>query len=224
MRFELRFPEGWEIQNTPSQVAAKEPGEEAFLLLQLASRRPARSRTLRVGGMRNAGLRRLRGAAAPSTDSRPMSALTRATSEGSAGDRAGGAHRSRAQDVHLRGPRPRGRLRSRGAIGRTSIRSFGRSSREEAARIRPNRIDLYTVARRATRGSRSPGVRAKATCKRDDARHHEQLRRQQQPRPGDRIKIVVSAGSAHNHAAVRRVGRAAAASRPPPSAPRVYLV
>src|SRR5690606_36569164 len=35
LRFAVTYPEGWEIQNTRAQVAAKAPGVEEYLLLQL---------------------------------------------------------------------------------------------------------------------------------------------------------------------------------------------
>ena len=38
MRIALEFPEGWEVINTPDQVAAQEPGQQHYMFLQLVDR------------------------------------------------------------------------------------------------------------------------------------------------------------------------------------------
>jgi predicted Zn-dependent protease len=73
----------------------------------------------------------------------------------------------------------------------TSIRSFRQLSAQEAANIRPNRVDLYTVRPGDTwesivqRSGQASGVKASTVAIMNDYEPN------QQPRPGDRIKIVV---------------------------------
>ncbi len=43
LRFAMAFPEGWEVTNTPDQVAAQEPGHKHFMLLQHVDRPTGRT-------------------------------------------------------------------------------------------------------------------------------------------------------------------------------------
>ena len=45
LRFALEFPEGWDVMNTPTQVAAREPGQPHYMLLQMVDQ--PRGRTSR---------------------------------------------------------------------------------------------------------------------------------------------------------------------------------
>ena len=64
LRFALEFPEGWDVMNTPAQVAAREPGQQHFMLLQTVDQ--PRGRTLEEIALRSMSSARLQ---ARSTDS-----------------------------------------------------------------------------------------------------------------------------------------------------------
>jgi predicted Zn-dependent protease len=72
-----------------------------------------------------------------------------------------------------------------------SIRSFRELSRQEAANIRPNRVDLYTVRSGDTweslakRGEQAGGIKASTLAIMNN------YDPSQPPKPGDRIKVVV---------------------------------
>jgi predicted Zn-dependent protease len=62
LRFALQFPEGWEIANGKTQVVAKEPGRDVFVLLQLVQDTRGRSlEDVALRNMRGAGYRALEG-------------------------------------------------------------------------------------------------------------------------------------------------------------------
>ena len=62
LRFSLEFPEGWEVMNTPTQVAAREPGQPHFMLLQTVDRPSGRTiDEIGVRSMANAGFKAVDG-------------------------------------------------------------------------------------------------------------------------------------------------------------------
>jgi predicted Zn-dependent protease len=71
-----------------------------------------------------------------------------------------------------------------------SIRSFRALSRQEAANIRPNRLDIYTVRAGDTWQSIAERT-GDATIKPSTLAIMNNYEPNQQPRPGDRIKVVV---------------------------------
>ena len=75
LRFAVEFPEGWEVMNTPTQVAAQEPGQQHYMLLQTVDQ--PRGRTLDEIAARVDGQR---AASAKSTASAPPSAASMRTS------------------------------------------------------------------------------------------------------------------------------------------------
>jgi predicted Zn-dependent protease len=192
MRFELRFPEGWEIQNAPSQVAAKAPGEEAYMLLQLAQEASGSLESIAVGGMRNAGLRQVDGGRATINGLEAYVGTYQGTMQGVGEVIVRAAHIAHERRVFIfAGLAPGGVYdRVERSIAQ-SLRSFEPLSREEAARIQPNRIDLYTVRQGDTWQSiakRSGEGNVPATTLAIMNNYDVN----QEPRPGDRIKIVVS--------------------------------
>jgi predicted Zn-dependent protease len=192
LHFALEFPEGWEVQNAPAQVSAKAPGEDAYMVLQLVQQPRGSLEETAVASMQGAGLRLVEG------DQRQVNGLPafvgtyRGTAEGVGRVIVRAAHIEHERRVYLfAGMAPEQAFsRVDRAITR-SLGSFEPLSREEAARIRANRIDVYTVragdtwqtiASRTSEGNIKPATLA--------IMNHYPVN--EQPRAGDRIKIVVA--------------------------------
>jgi predicted Zn-dependent protease len=189
LRFALRFPEGWEVQNSPTQVLAQQPGERIYMLLQL-DERPARNpEEAAARGMRgfrqHAGQRtQINGLDAyVGTYEGQMQGIGRVVTRV--------AHIAHGRHIYIFGGITDPNLFSR--VDQTftqSIGSFRPMSAAEAAEIRPNRIDLYTVragdtwqsiAARAGEGNVPASTLAIMNS-------HPVT---EQPRAGARVKIVV---------------------------------
>jgi predicted Zn-dependent protease len=146
LRFALRFPEGWDVQNSPQQVVSKAPDANAFVLLQLVPKPQGTLEQVAVGSMQNAGFRVLDG------DSGSLNGLDAfvGTYQGNMQDLGDtivrAAHVAHDRNVYLvAGLAPRQVFQQFEDALSTSVRSFRPISRQEAANIRPNRVDLYTV-------------------------------------------------------------------------------
>src|SRR5688500_12794262 len=61
LRLALAFPEGWEIQNSASQVMAKAPDRDNYMLLQLVPNAQGSVEQIAQAGMANSGFRQLNG-------------------------------------------------------------------------------------------------------------------------------------------------------------------
>jgi predicted Zn-dependent protease len=192
LRFALQFPEGWEVQNAPAQVSAKAPNENAYMVLQLVQQPRGTLEETAVGSMQSAGLRHLEGDRQQINGLPAYVGTYQGNAEGVGSVVVRAAHIEHERRVYLfAGMAPQNVFtRFDSAITR-SLGSFRPLSREEAAQIRPNRIDLYTVrsgdtwesiAQRASEANVTPATLA--------IMNHYPVT--EQPRPGDRIKIVVS--------------------------------
>jgi predicted Zn-dependent protease len=192
LRFALEFPEGWEVQNAPSQVSAKAPGEDAYMVLQLIQQPRGSIDETAVASMQGAGFRLVEGNRRQVNGVSAFVGTYQGTAEGIGRVIVRAAHLEHERRVFVwAGMAPEqvfGRVD--GAITR-SIGSFEPLSREEAARIRANRIDVYTVrpgdtwqtiASRASEGN----VKASTLA----IMNHYAVN--EQPRAGDRIKVVVT--------------------------------
>ncbi len=192
LRFSIEFPEGWEVQNTPEQVAAREPGQKHYMMMQLASL-TGQNQSIEdaaVQSMRSAGFRRSEG---QPTNINGMDAYVglysgRLQSFGQVVMRA--AHVLQGRQVFmLAGFAPKETFAQVDAEITKSIQSFRELTRDEAANVRPNRLDFY-VARQGD------------TWQAIASRHGNLVRATQlaimngyevneQPRPGERLKIIV---------------------------------
>jgi predicted Zn-dependent protease len=202
LRIGVKFPAGWELTNTPDAVLAQEPGTQHFMVLQEVERPAARPgfggqltqqsiADAAIAAMRNAGYAPVEGA------------FQRINGN----DAYIGRYRGNAKDV--------GRVDMRAAhiaVGRQlyvvagfapekefdlvdreispSVQTFRQLSAQEAANIRPNRIDFYVVRQGDSWQSiavrQSKGYVNAATLAIMNDRDVST-----QPQPGDRVKIVV---------------------------------
>ena len=195
LRFALAFPAGWEVRNSETVVMAKEPGAETYVLLQLAEN-PQGNDLARIAeqAMRDSGYRRSSGGETRinGLDAYLGTYIGRADGIGDVTARV--AYIRYGQDVYVLGGRGPSDSFSRveGDVNR-SIRSFRPLSRVEAESILPNEIATYLAKPGDTwqsiaqvRGEEIVSARTLAIM--NGFPVNEQLR------PGDRLKIVVSGG------------------------------
>jgi predicted Zn-dependent protease len=192
LRFGLNFPQGWDIRNTPTQVLAKAPERENYMLLQLVQNPQGTLEQVARGGMANAGFRQLNGGASEINGLDAYVGTYQGNLEGIGNVVTVAAHIVNGRNVYmLAGLAPPNQFEGVEAQFVSSIRSFRSLSQNEAANIRPNRVEVYTVrsgdtwqsiASRAGEGTIKPTTLA--IMNNSDPT--------QQPRPGDRIKIVVA--------------------------------
>jgi len=193
LRFALDFPDGWDVHNGQTQVAAKEPGVKAFMVLQPVAR-PAGG-TIEAAALRSmqqAGFTALEGGATTIGGLNAFVATYQGTMQdlGRVGVRA--AHIVYDGNMYLvAGVAPMPIYYRVEAIFSQSLRSFHPMTRGEAEGIRPSRLALYTaragdtwpsIADRQGRGVIKPATLAIMN-------NHLPG---EPPRPGERLKIVVS--------------------------------
>jgi len=147
LRFACRFPDGWEVVNTETQVAARQPGEEVYMVLQLVTD-PATLdlKALAIGDMEDSGYQLDAG------DETTIGGLDAFVGTFTA--ERGDDQRPRARVAYIdhgRSVYALGGLAEAQAYDRIesefneSIRSFRPLSNAEAEDIRPNRLRFYTV-------------------------------------------------------------------------------
>jgi predicted Zn-dependent protease len=193
MRFAVSFPAGWEIQNGKTQVVAKAPGAQLYMLLDLVQQpQGANLQDIALNDMNRAGFRALQGGDTTINGLRAFVGTFQ------------GSMQSLGQVVARVAYVPLGRSLFRFAgIAQAntfstaedefsaSVRTFRELSAKDADSIRPNRIDLYTVRAGETwqsiaQGPSGGNIQASTLAIINNFPPNEQ------PRPGDRIKIVVS--------------------------------
>ena len=195
LRFALRFPDGWEVVNTETQVGAQQPGEEVYLMLQLAAEpEPRDLEALAVDTLRGAGFRLDAGGR---TEINGLEAFV-----GTFTGRQDDAGRPRARIAYIDHGRSVYALVGLAAAQvydrvetefNEAIRSFRPLSAAEAEEIRPNRIRFYNVRAADTWQSiaqdAGQGIVPSTTLAIMNG-----FPVNEQPRVGDRIKIVVEGG------------------------------
>ena len=202
LRLAVKFPEGWELTNTPSAVLAQEPGTDHFMVLQ-----EVEQPSLLRQGSGGQGGQSLGDAAVAAMRSAGYSVVDGRIDKINGHDAHVGLYRGNAKDV--------GKVLMRAAhiaLGRQlyvvagfapekefeqvdkdilpSVQTFRQLSAAEASRIQPNRIDFYVVKAGdswqsiATRQGKS-FVNAATLAIMNDRDVSAQ------PQAGDRVKIVI---------------------------------
>jgi len=192
LRLALTFPEGWEVHNSPTQVLAKAPERDNYMLLQLVPNPRGSVDQVAQTGMAGAGFRQLNGQRSQINGMDAYVGTYQCNLQGLGNVVTSAAHIVHEKNVYmLAGFAPPNQFEAAQREFAASIRSFKALSREEAAGIRPNRVDVYTVrsgdtwqsiAQRLGDGTVKPATLAIMN-------NHEPS---QQPRAGDRIKVVVT--------------------------------
>lgn len=190
LRFAIEFPQGWEIRNTAAQVMAKAPEREDYMLLQLVPNASGSIEQIARGTMANAGFRQLNGETARVNGLDAYVGTYQGQMQGLGNVVTLAAHIVHDRTVYLfAGLAPANEFEGVQRPFAQSIRSFRELSRQEAANIRPNLVDLYTV--RAGDTWESIAERSGAGVKASTVAIMNNYEPGQPPRVGDRIKIVV---------------------------------
>jgi predicted Zn-dependent protease len=192
LRLALTFPRSWEIQNSKSQVLAKAPEQNDFMLLQLIPNASGSLEQVARGTMATAGFQQVNGGRASVNGLDAYVGTYQGQLQG-----LGEVVTLAAHIVHdgkmylLAGLAPPDEFQSVQRAFGESIRSFRELSREEASNIRPNRVDLYTVRPGDTWQSLAQRMGDGAGIKASTLAIMNNYDPSQPPKPGDRIKIVV---------------------------------
>ena len=190
LRLALAFPKGWEIQNSATQVVAKAPDRNNFMLLTLVPNANGSLQQIAQGSMANAGFRQLDGERANVNGLDAYVGTYQGAMQGIGNIVTVAAHVVHNRNVYMfAGLAPPNQFQSAQQQFVASIRSFRELSQAEAARIRPNRVDIYTVRGGDTwesLASRTGNLVKPATLA--IMNNYEP---NQQPRTGDQIRVIV---------------------------------
>ena len=191
LRLGITFPQGWEIQNSKSQVMAKAPDRNEFMLLQLVPNASGSIEQVARGSMAGAGFQQVNGQRAQVNGLDAYVGTYQGQLEGLGNVVTLAAHIVHEQNVYLfAGLAPPNGYQNAQQPFSQSIRSFRELSRQEAANIRPNRVDIYTVRR----GDTWQGIAESTgdgTVKPSTLAIMNNSDPNQPPRPGERIKVIV---------------------------------
>jgi len=192
LRFALDFPQGWEVMNGPTQVVAKQPGADVFVVLQLVERPVGRSiEEIAVQAMQEAGFQMTEGSRASINGLDAFVGTYDGTIEDLDRVTVRAVHAAHGRNIFMIAGIARAQLFGRAERDLSAtVRSFRPLTAAQAEAIRPNRIDLYTAREGDTWESiaeRQGGIVKAATLavmNGSDSR--------ERPRPGQRLKIVVA--------------------------------
>jgi predicted Zn-dependent protease len=192
LRFALEFPDGWDVMNTQSQVAAREPGQPHFMFLQEVDRpRGSTIDEIAARSMTNAHFREVNGETANLGGLDAHIGLYQGSmpSVGKVMMRA--AHVASGRQVYLiAGFAPPEAFEKIDREIDRSVRSFRALTAREADSVHPNRLDFYTV--RPGDSWQSIAARGGALVRAAELAIMNDHAVNEQPKPGDRIKIVVA--------------------------------
>jgi predicted Zn-dependent protease len=189
LRLGLTFPNGWDVQNTKTQVIAKAPEREQYILLQLVPSARGSIEDIAVSTMSRAGFRQINGERTALNGSDAYISTWQGNMERLGTVVARTVHVGDGRNVYVvAGIAPANEFRSAEPAIMSTLQSFRRLSAQEAASIRPNRVDLYVVRNETweSLAARSGGAIKPSTLAIMNG--YEPTER---PRPGDRIKVVV---------------------------------
>jgi len=200
LRIGVKFPEGWELTNTPEAVMAQEPGTQHFMVLQQVEQplgqgyRQQAARAIAdvaIEAMRKAGYSSVDGTMQKINGSDAYVGLYRGNAKGAGKVMMRAAHIAVGRELYVvAGFAPEAEF---GVVDREiqpSVQTFRQLSMQEASNVRPNRIDFYVVRQgdswQSIAARQSKGFVNAATLAIMNDREVSA-----QPQPGNRIKIVV---------------------------------
>jgi predicted Zn-dependent protease len=193
LRFAVRLPDGWNVTNAPTQVVAKAPGADLFVLLQLVEQPSGRTiEEVAIGAMQRAGFRALEGGRTSVNGLDAFVGVYDGALEGIGQARVRAGH-----IVHDRNVFMIAGLAALPAFDRLdrdasdTIRSFRPLTTREAEQIHPNRIDLY-IARQGDTWQSIAEQQGRGVVKPSTLAIMNGYAPADPPRPGERLKIVVS--------------------------------
>ena len=188
LRFAVRFPDGWEIINTPEQVVAtRGESSNAAMLLEAAPANGSPEQTARsIFG--KAGFQEVRGQRQEVNGLDAYVGLYEGVSDNRRIQMQAAVIRSGSQSYLVAGLAPAGEYGSVSSAFDRAIHSFRPLSASEADRLQPDRIELYTARSGDTWAAlarRSGGRVRPATLAIMNGSDPAAA-----PRPGDRLRLV----------------------------------
>ena len=177
--------------NTPSQVAAREPGQPHFMLLQMVDQpRGSTPEEIALNSMRGAGFRRLDGTNAEFGGLPAHIGIYQGSIQGVGDVIMKAAHIVSGRQVYVfAGFAPRDAFEKIDGLVSEALRSFRPMSASEADKIDPNRLDFYVVRPGDT--WQSIAARGGGLIRATDLAIMNNHAVSDQPKPGERIKVVV---------------------------------
>ena len=207
LRIGVKFPEGWELTNTPDAVMAQEPGTQHFMVLQEVEAtlrqgyggQAAQSiGDVAVAAMRKAGYSVVDGSMQTINGNDAHVGLYRGNAKGAGKVMMRAAHIAVGRQLYVvAGFAPEAEFALVDRDIQPSLQTFRQLSMQEASNVRPNRIDFYVV-RQGDSWQSIADAPGQGLRQRRDARDHERSRRQRAAAAGrsrqDRRRRVRSAG------------------------------
>jgi predicted Zn-dependent protease len=192
LRFAIDFPEGWEITNAPEQVAAQEPGQKHFMLLQHVER-PTGSTLEEIAtrSMTSARFRRVSGDSTSLNGADAYLGLYEGELDGLGRVVMRAAHIQQGRQVFLLGGlAPQAEFARIAQVVLDAIRSYRPLSAREADAIRPNQLAFYTV--RPGDSWQSIAARHGSIARANELAIMNHYEVNVQPKTGEQIKIVIA--------------------------------
>lgn len=193
LRFALTFPQGWDVNNGKTQVVAKQPGADNYLLLQLVEQPQGNDiAAIAAANMKAAGFREIQGGRSTVNGLNAYLGTYEGTLQGLGKTTSRAGHFEHDRKVYMVvGFAPAAAYPQADAQFSAAIRSFRPLSASEAAAIKPNRVAEYVVRRGDTWQSiaeHAAGGVVKASTLAIMNGHPVA----EQPSEGERLKIVVA--------------------------------
>lgn len=191
LRIALTFPQGWEVNNMPAQVAAKAPDGNAIVLLQLVQKPQGTNVSETASAnMRASGLTEVSGGETTINGLPAYVGVYQGTLKDLGDVVVRAAHISHAGRIYLlAGLSPPQVYRQAEQVFARAIESFHQISAAEAAAIKPNRVQVYTA--RAGDTWQSLAARGGDAVKPATLAIMNDHDPAEAPRAGERLKIVV---------------------------------
>jgi predicted Zn-dependent protease len=191
LRFALDFPEGWEVTNTPDQVAAQEPGQKHYMLLQRVDAPSGGTlEDVATHSMNAARFQRAEGQRTSLNGADAYVGVYRGQLDGLGRVVMRAAHIQQGRQVFLlAGFAPEAEYARVERDIAAAIQSYRPLTQREADAIEPNRLDFYVI--RAGDSWQSIAARGGNLVRAADLAIMNNHAVADQPEPGLRIKIVV---------------------------------
>jgi len=147
LRFAVRFPQGWEVMNSPQQVVARrEENSNAVMLLQLAPNASGSVENTARRSMAEAGFRLLNGDAGRINGLDAFVGVYQGVNENTANMAVEAAHIRAGNNTYiLAGIATPNAFNGARSTFQSSIQSFRQLSASEAERLQPDRVEFYTA-------------------------------------------------------------------------------
>ena len=192
LRIGVKFPDGWELTNTPDAVMAQEPGTRHFMVLQeIEQPRGREIGEVAIAAMRQAGYTVMDGTMLKINGNDAHLGIYRGKAKDVGDVVMRAAHIQIGRQLYVvAGFTPKDEFDLIDPDIQSAVKSFRQLTMQEASNIRPNKVDFYVVRRgdswQSIAARQSKGFVNAATLAIMNDREVNV-----QPQAGDRIKIVV---------------------------------